>query len=325
MFVAACDFFTLDVADFIGKAIPEEDVHFFLNKHGKSIRSLDCIGGAVTEEAVSGSARKYLGAVKEAGRIYRRIEAAKGATHFITEVSMDETDVPQSPLDLYLILVALADEGIPVATIAPRFSGRFNKGVDYVGDVDRFAQEFEADVRVIARAVSDFGLPSGLKLSIHSGSDKFSIYPVIGRIIRKHHAGLHLKTAGTTWLEEVISLAEVGGDALDMAIEIYGNALSRMDDLCRPYASVIDIKSSKLPSLDIVRGWSGREFASAVRHDPFCSSYNPDMRQLLHVGYKVAAEMGARYIDMLEHCETKVSENVMENIYERHLKRIFET
>ena len=121
-------------------------------------------------------AGKYLLAVQEAGKIYRHIAQMKGEGKFITEVSMDETDSPQTPPELLVILAALADEGIPIQTIAPKFTGRFNKGVDYVGNVGQFEKEFNDDLAVIAFAVKQYGLPGTLKLSVHSGSDKFSIY-----------------------------------------------------------------------------------------------------------------------------------------------------
>ncbi len=85
---------------------------------------------------------------------------------------------------------------------------------------------------MIAFAVKQFGLPANLKLSVHSGSDKFSIYAPIRRAIGRFGAGLHLKTAGTTWLEEVIGLAEAGGDGLELAKEIYAKALDKKDALC---------------------------------------------------------------------------------------------
>ena len=108
----------------------------------------------------------------------------------------------------------IADEKIPAQTIAPKFTGRFNKGVDYVGDAEQFAKEFEQDVLVIDFAVKEFGLPEDLKLSVHSGSDKFTIYPIMAEIIKKYDKGLHVKTAGTTWLEEVIGLAISGDEGL---------------------------------------------------------------------------------------------------------------
>lgn len=236
---------------------------------------------------------------------------------------MDETDSPQTPPELLVILAAIADEGIPAQTIAPKFTGRFNKGVDYVGDVAQFAKEFNEDLAVIAYAVDRYGLSENLKLSVHSGSDKFSIYRPIHEVLARTGAGLHVKTAGTTWLEEVIGLAESGGEGLSLAKEIYSQALDNMDALCAPYATVIDIDRSKLPSTEEVNGWTSEQFVSALRHDPKNKDYNPHLRQLLHVGFKVATKMGDRYLEMLKACEATIAKNVTENLYERHLKPIF--
>ena len=266
---------------------------------------------------------RYLLAVQEAGRIYRHIASAKGEGRFITEVSMDETDSPQTPPELLVILAAISDEGIPIQTIAPKFTGRFNKGVDYVGDVNQFEKEFAEDLAVIAFAVRKFGLPQNLKLSVHSGSDKFSLYAPIRRALARTGAGLHVKTAGTNWLEEVIGLAEAGGEGLALAKEIYGKALDKKDTLCAPYAAVIDIDASKLPSKEEVAGWSSEQFASALRHDQSCPAFNPSLRQLIHVGYKIAAQMGDRYLKMLETCEPTIAKNVTGNLYDRHLKPLF--
>ena len=326
-FIESSDFFTLDVADYIGKKADEADVKSFVQKYKKYIGTL-AINGIdetfnISEEQITAIADKSLTAVKEAGRIYRHITAAKGADNFITEVSMDETDQPQTPVEMFFILAAIADEGIPAQTIAPKFTGRFNKGVDYVGDVDGFAKEFEEDVAVVAFAVREFGLPENLKLSIHSGSDKFSIYAPIANALKKFDAGLHIKTAGTTWLEELIGLAMAGGDGLSIAKEAYAKALSRMDELCGPYETVIDIERAKLPDAQEVDKWNGERFASALRHDQSCEYYNNDLRQLLHVAYKVAAEMGTCFFDVLDKYEDIIAQNVTENIYERHIRPLF--
>ena len=98
---------------------------------------------------------------------------------------------------------------------------------------------------MIAHAIAQYGLPENLKLSVHSGSDKFSIYPIIGNALRRTGAGVHVKTAGTTWLEELIGLAEAGGDGLALSKEIYSKALENVDAMCEPYASVIDIDSAQ--------------------------------------------------------------------------------
>ncbi|MFZ5430882.1 MAG: tagaturonate epimerase family protein, partial [Bacteroidota bacterium] len=277
----------------------------------------------ITEDLLDGVAARFLAAVQEAGKIYRRIESVKGTGNFITEVSMDEVDSPQTPVDMLFILKMIADLGIPAQTIAPKFTGRFNKGVDYVGDVDQFAREFEQDILVIDYAVKNFGLPENLKLSVHSGSDKFTIYPVMADIIRRYDKGLHVKTAGTTWLEEVIGLALAGGEALKTAKEIYTRALARKEELCGPYADVIDIDEARLPSAEEVSGWDSEKFANTLRHIPGHPDYNPNFRQLIHVGYKVASEMGARYTGLLKQHRDIVGACVEENIYDRHLKRLF--
>jgi len=160
-------------------------------------------------------------------------------------------------------------------------------------------------------------------LSVHSGSDKFSIYPIINRLIKKHDAGLHVKTAGTTWLEEIIGLAEAGGEGLEIAKEIYRTSLSRFDELAGPYATVIDIDQGQLPTPETVQAWNSEEFVNALRHDLSHPSYNPHVRQLLHVGYKVAAELGDRFTGALEKNESVIARNVTENLFERHLKPLF--
>ena len=236
---------------------------------------------------------------------------------------MDETDTPQTPPELLVILAAVADERIPIQTIAPKFTGRFNKGVDYVGDVVQFEKEFSEDLAVIAFAIRQYGLPSNLKLSVHSGSDKFSIYAPIRRALRKFGAGVHVKTAGTTWLEELIGLAEAGGEGLDLAKQVYAKAFENRDALCEPYATVIDIDYAKLPDPATVNGWSSEQYTSALRHDQSNPGFNPDLRQLLHVGFKVAAKMGDKYLKMLDTCEASISRNVTENLFERHIKPLF--
>ncbi len=326
-FVETADFFTLDVASYIGKESPDAEVKAFVDSCNKYLGNLSVPGIdhpiEVTEELLIVIAHKFLAATKQASEIYSFLKEKKGAGNFITEVSMDEVETPQTPVDLFFILKMLADKGVPAQTIAPKFTGRFNKGVDYTGNVDQFAREFEEDVLVIDYAVKEFGLPEDLKLSVHSGSDKFTIYPIMAGIIKKYDKGLHVKTAGTTWLEEVIGLAVAGGEALDAAKDIYAKALVHKTELCAPYADVIDIDDSKLPSATEVAGWSSEKFASTLRHIPGHPDYNPNFRQLIHVGYKLAADMGKTYTDLLEKNADVIGNCVEENIYERHLKRLF--
>ncbi len=322
-FLDASDFFTLDVADFVAKPAAPEAIAAFVAAHRKYVGPLAIEGIAqpleITEELLTAAATKFLLAMQEAGKIYRHIAARKQG--FITEVSVDETDTPQNPAELFLILAMLAQEKVPVQTIAPKFTGRFNKGVDYVGDLAQFEKEFDEDLCVVRFAIAEFGLPASLKLSVHSGSDKFSIYPIINRLVKKHGAGLHVKTAGTTWLEELIGLAEAGEGAL--VKEIYRGAYARYDELAAPYATVIDIDKSKLPSPEEVDGWSTEHYADTLRHVQANPAYNLHFRQLLHVAFKVAAEMGPRYTDALKANAEIVGRNVTENLLDRHIKPIF--
>jgi hypothetical protein len=322
-FIESSDFFTLDVAEFIAKRADRAEVDSFVQRHKRFIGSLEIEGIdeplQITQDQAIAAASKYLLATKHASEVYRHIEAAKGAANFVVEVSMDETVQPQTPVELLFILAAIADEGIPAQTIAPRFTGRFNKGIDYVGDVTKFEKEFRQDVAVIKFAVKEFGLPENLKLSVHSGSDKFSLYKPINRVLKKFDAGLHIKTAGTTWLEELASLAEAGGDGLAIAKAVYAQAFSRIDELCGPYATVIDIDIEQLPSPEQVNSWDGKAFVAALHHNQSCENYNPNFRQLLHVAYKIAAEMGAHFLEALDKYEDIIAHNVTENIYERHI------
>jgi len=324
-FLQCSDFFTLDVGDDIGERAPDEDIAAFIEKNSRFIGTLEIPGAGfyeVGKETLGAAAATYLKAVQAAGKVYRYIVENRGPD-FIPEVSMDETMNPQTPLEMFFILAMIADEGIPAQTIAPKFTGRFNKGVDYVGDVAQFEKEFNDDLAAIALAIREFGLPDNLKMSVHSGSDKFSIYGPIAKALKRTGAGIHVKTAGTTWLEELIGLAEGGGEGLVIAKEVYASSLANIDALCAPYATVIDIDRTMLPKAEEVNGWSSERYADTLRHVLSNPDYNLHARQLLHVGYKVAAQMGDRYYGALKTFEADVSRNVTENLWERHVRPLF--
>lgn len=325
-FMGASDFFTIDVASYIGKQGDCAEAEAFVAKMKPYVGTFNIPGIAkpvvVTESQLKDITSQFLYAACMAGETYKKIVAAKGEGNFITEVSMDEVPNPQTPVEMFFILAMLAHYNVPVQTIAPKFTGRFNKGVDYVGNTKQFAEEFEADLMVIDFAIEQFGLPAELKMSIHSGSDKFSIYEPIRDLTQKHGKGFHLKTAGTTWLEEVIGLALAGGEALEFAKEIYAKALQNVEKLCAPYADVIDIDPAQLPSAETVKTWSNHDLAHALRHIPGHPQYNPNMRQLVHVAFKLAAEQIDKYNSLLEKHADVVGQCVYDNIYDRHLKRL---
>ena len=146
------------------------------------------------------TAVKYGAAVAHVARLYRHLEAAMGEGDFEVEVSVDETESPTTHAQHVYIATELRRLGVRWVSLAPRYVGRFEKGVDYMGDV----AGFEEDIKVhaaIARTVS----PNGpYKLSLHSGSDKFSAYPAF---VRQTGGLTHLKTAGTSYLEALRTVA----------------------------------------------------------------------------------------------------------------------
>ena len=325
-FLNSSDFYTIDVADYIGTSADDQAVADFLKRSEDLVGDLKIPGinepFQVTPKLLEEIAHTFLLATQQAGQIHRHIREEKG-DDVVVEVSMDEVESPQTPVELFFILKCLAEEGLALSTIAPKFTGRFNKGVDYVGDLDQFAREFEQDVMVIAHAAKKYDLPENLKLSVHSGSDKFSIYEPIHNIIRKHDAGIHLKTSGTTWLEELIGLSMADNDGVAMVHAIYESAWKRFEELTAPYAPVIDVQYENLPDPEEFRKWSGEEIASMLIHDPGHPKFDSQLRQFMHCSYKVAAEKGAGYTNLLKKHEKTIGENVTKNLYERHISPLF--
>ncbi|MFW9949669.1 MAG: tagaturonate epimerase family protein [Candidatus Thorarchaeota archaeon] len=327
LFIDSSNYFTLDVAEFINKKTSDAEKDAFIEKYKYYIGDLFISNIKkplkINKDQLIAIAEKYLIAVEEAGKLYHKIEKKRGKDNFIIEISMDETNEPQTPIEILFILAAIADKNVPIQTIAPRFSGRFNKGVDYQGDIKHFSEELDTILAIIQFAIKKFSLLDNLKLSIHSGSDKFSIYNIINKAIKKFNTGIHLKTSGTTWLEELSGLAMAGGEGLEIAKEIYFKAYARFDELWAPYATVVEINKDKLPNPELVRKWTSEDYVRALKHDLSCTDYNRDFRQLLHIGYKIAAEMGSHYIKALKKYNEIIARNVTENLYENHIKKVF--
>jgi hypothetical protein len=170
---------------------------------------------AFDEIALLRAAVKYGRAVAHTATMYQHLVTFMGDKAFDLEVSVDETETPTSVHEHFYVAGELRRLGVKWVSLAPRFVGRFEKGVDYIGDVD----QFEAELVRHAAVARYFG---GYKLSLHSGSDKFSVYPVVAR----HTDGLvHLKTAGTSYLEALRVMAQVEPDffreVLDFARDRY--------------------------------------------------------------------------------------------------------
>ena len=280
-FLEASDFYTLDVASAIGKPATAADIDAFLSRHPELIGSIAIPGieapFVTTRESITEIAGNYLFAVQEAGRIYRHIASRRDPASFVTEVSMDETDAPQTPPQLLVILAAIADEKIPRPDHRAQIHRPLQQGRGLRRRRRRSSRRSSReDLAVIAHAVIRYGLPATLKLSVHSGSDKFSIYGAIRRALARSGAGVHIKTAGTTWLEELIGLAEGGGAGLALAKEVYAEAYAHREELCEPYAAVIDIDYAKLPRARRRPGVDGRRVHVGAAARPEQSRLQPE-------------------------------------------------
>ena len=199
----------------------------------------------------------YGKAIAFAADVYKKFfKSKKSGADF--EISIDETLTPTTPAQHYFVARELTDLGVTFATMAPRFCGEFQKGVDYIGDLKQFEQEIKTHA-VIARHFK-------YKLSIHSGSDKFSVFPFISKATK---TCFHVKTAGTNWLEAMRVVA-----AADPALyrEIHKYALSAFDEARKYYHVTTDLK--KIPNVDKL---SDKELQELFTQN--------DSRQLIHITY----------------------------------------
>lgn len=325
-YIPVSDFFTIDVADYIGEACDESAKQAFLNKNTALKGRLEIPGieekFKVTEDFLSKWADQYLLAIEKASEIYKYIQSQK-SSEAVFEISIDEVHNPQTPIELFFLLKTIAEKGIQINTIAPKFSGDFYKGIDYIGDMEEFVKEFEQDILVIDYATREFNLPDGLKLSIHSGSDKFSLYPKINKLLKRHEAGAHLKTSGTTWLEELIGLAISGDDGLQMVKNIYTEAYRRYKELTNPYLTVVDIDREALPDPETFNAYESQTLANKLEHNQQCEDFDPNLRQFLHCSYKIAAEQGPDFIKLLKKYEDNIGQRVTQNLFRRHIRPLF--
>lgn len=200
----------------------------------------------------------YLDAIEFAASIYRQFIAGR-EQDLDFEISIDETETPTEPAQHFFVASELIARGVRPVTVAPRFVGEFQKGIDYIGDL----AAFEADFAVHAAIADHFGY----KLSIHSGSDKFSVFSTIGKYTKGR---FHLKTAGTSWLEAMKVVAE---HAPGLYREIHDFALSGAFDEARKYYHV----TTNLANIPDLNTLSDAQLPDLLE--------NPDERQLIHITY----------------------------------------
>jgi hypothetical protein len=265
-FVAAgYTFFTVDPGEFADNAADADQAEVLRQK----IRDLewdeasalylhqngDQAWGRFEAESLMRAIVKYGKAIQHAAAMFHRLSQMKDDFDF--EVSVDETDSPTTPLEHYFIVNELRRQGVRFTSLAPRFIGRFEKGVDYIGDLHALDDELRKHAAVTAH----FGT---YKLSLHSGSDKFSVYPLIAR-----HWGdrIHVKTAGTSYLEALRVLARYEPD---LFMKIYSLGCRRYETDRHTYH--VSAQLSSLPAAEDLPALLEDFHAREVLHVTFGSA-----------------------------------------------------
>ncbi|MGE5581315.1 MAG: tagaturonate epimerase family protein [Bacillota bacterium] len=206
-------------------------------------------------ESLRRNAVIYQKAVDFAIKVYRELVKPAGNIDF--EVSIDETLTPTEPAAHFFVAKQLVEAGVKINSLAPRFCGEFQKGIDYIGDIRQFEREYK-EHELIAKHF-------GYKLSIHSGSDKFSVFPVIGRESKR----FHLKTAGTNWLEAIRVIIE---KEPDLYRQIHLFALEHLDEAKKYYH--ISAEPGRIPDINSLSAEGLKDLMN-----------QNDARQLIHITY----------------------------------------
>ena len=219
-------------------------------------KDLPCIG-AMDASELKHIVVTFWRAVDHAADCYRHIEATR-TIDVDFELSIDETLTITTPAEHFVVANELAAQGIKPDSTAPHFSGAFEKGVEYAGNLNDFARDF-----VVHQKIADH---FGYKLSVHSGSDKFSVFSTVGRVTKGH---VHVKTAGTNWLEAVAVVAE-----RDPALYRRGHkfALEKRPEAEKYYH--VSTNVAEIPNIDL-------------QSDAYLPEYLklPASRQTLHITY----------------------------------------
>lgn len=262
---AGYTFFTVDPGEYVDNSADTDSLEMLERKvasvNWDELSALylhqnnEQIWGRFERESLMRAAAKYGKAIQHAVTMFERLFQMKDQFDF--EVSIDETDSPTTPLEHFYIANELTRLDVLFTSLAPRFIGRFEKGVDYIGDLDAL----DAELGQHAAVTSYFGT---YKLSLHSGSDKFSVYPLVAK-----HWGerVHVKTAGTSYLEALRVLAKHEPD-LFLKVYLLGRECYEMDK--RTYH--VSAQLSRLPDSDDLPSLLNNFHAREVLHVTFGSA-----------------------------------------------------
>ena len=274
-------------------ALPDDEQVRALNGYADKNYFLD----GETVEISAADARRcavmYNKALKFAEEVHRHLKERRG-DEFDLEISIDETTTPTLPAHHLYIARELMNRGVTVSSVAPRFVGEFQKAVDYIGDVAEFDRQFKVHAK-IAKAFGNY------KISVHSGSDKFAVYPTVGR---ETQGFLHLKTAGTSWLVAVEVIA-----AHDPALyrDMHRYAEAHFTEMLKLYHITADLR--RIPPLDTLKDAELPELIHS----------HPDARQLLHITYGpiLTGELRDRFFTAMHKFESAYAE-ALEKHFDKH-------
>lgn len=263
---------TLDCSDHIDNAAANQDIASLAAKYDQftqqerqkwetsyvgHIIELEGCSFAISQEDIIRMACVYGKAIHHTLDIYHNL-IAKCGRPIDFEMSIDETLTSTSPASHYFVASELIEAGVEITSLAPRFCGEFQKGIDYIGDLDQFTKEFSDHVAI----ANHFGY----KISVHSGSDKFKVFPIVGE---KTGGNYHLKTAGTNWLEAVRVVAV---HQPDLYRRMHTFALEHLDEAKKYYH--IGAKLENIPALDKLKD---SDLVELMNKD--------DSRQVMHITY----------------------------------------
>lgn len=268
--------FTIDAADHINKKgvyLSDSDAVSALTQTlhcdelkaiyaGKSVRFEEegvKVEFSFTEADLGRALSTYGKAIDHMVSVWEALKKEAGSREFDFEVSVDETETDTLPKDHYFVASELIRRGVGFRSLAPKFVGQFQKGIDYIGDIREFERQFSAHA-LIARKFGDY------KISVHSGSDKFLVFPLVGRYTKGY---FHGKTAGTSWLEAV-RVAAVKAPALYRRMHTF--ALTRFEEDRKSYHVTTNLQN--IPALETLKDADLPELLNKV-----------DSRQLMHITY----------------------------------------
>ena len=275
-------------------ALPEEYRELILKDYADKEFVLDeNVTVALDALTAKRCAVMYTAALDFAYKVYEHLKAARG-DEFDLEISIDETSSPTLPSHHLFIVRELRRRGVEFSSLAPRFIGEFQKAIDYIGDLAEFDRQFKIHA-LIARNYGNY------KISVHSGSDKFAVYPTVGRETRHY---LHLKTAGTSWLEAVTVIAYKDPE---LYRDMHKCALENVEAMLKLYHITADF--NKIPALDSL---SDSELPSLMTM--------PEARQLLHINYGpiLTGELRERFFSAMHKFEADYDARI-EAHFDKHL------